>query len=327
LATSVFFGDRPGGNFGFVAEYDSQESVADTVPASSGGSNVAETTHAAGAIYQVPTQGGRIHVVDYPGEEPALVLMHGFPDDTRMYERLVPLLAPRRAVTIDFLGYGSSDRPERDVLNAANHADQLRAALDGVGLDRAVLVGHDASGPVAIDFAVAASERVSRLVLLNTYYGHAPTLELPALIRLLADPELAALADAMLDDPNQRLWLLQLTARQWGEDPDDPNGIGLFVVPQFFGDAEHADALPAIRAWTAALFGDLDAQDAATWDGRLATLDIPVTLAFGALDRFLNPDVAAHLAGLFKDAELHLVDGASHWPQWDKPEVVAELIR
>src|SRR5262249_31253177 len=158
---------------------------------------------------------------------------------------------------------GGSDRPDREVLDAGNHVDQLRAVLDGVEIDGAALVGHDASGPVAIDFALAAPDRVRQLILLNTYYGHAPTFELPAMIRLFADPKMAPLADAMLDDANQRLWLLQFTARQWGEDPDDPNGVGAFVLPEFFGDAENADALPAIRAWTAALFRDLDAQDAA----------------------------------------------------------------
>lgn len=286
-----------------------------------------ETMGATATIHEVPTAGGKIHVADYSGEGPALILMHGFPDDGRMYDRLIPRLAPRRAVTIDFLGYGRSDRPERGVLDAADHVNQLRAALDGLGLDQVVLVGHDASGPVAVDFAVASPARVSRLILLNTYYGHAPTLGLPSLIRVLADPELVPLADAMIDDPNQRLWLLQHTARQWGEDPDDPNGIGVFVLPEFFGDADNADALPAIRAWTAALFGDLDTQDEVIWDGRLAGPDVSVRLVFGALDPFLNPGVGTHLARLFKRAELHLVDGASHWPQWDRPEGVAELIR
>jgi len=286
-----------------------------------------DTMHADATTDEVSTPGGQIHVVDYPGDEPALVLMHGFPDNARIYDKLVPLLAPRRALTIDFLGYGRSDRPRREVLDAANHIDQLQAALDARNIDRAVLVGHDASGPVAIDFAVAAPDRVRQLVLLNTYYGHAPTLELPPLIRLLADPSLGALADAMLDDPNQRLWLLQQTARQWDRDPDDPNGIGLFVLPQFFGDSEQTDALEAIRAWTGQLFADLDAQDAATRDGQLRALDLPVTLAFGTADRFLNPELATFLAGQFQHSELHLIEGASHWPQWDKPKVVAELIR
>jgi 2-hydroxy-6-oxonona-2,4-dienedioate hydrolase len=277
---------------------------------------------------QVPTALGRLHVTDRPGAEPALVLMHGFPDDSRIYNRLVPLLSPRRAVTLDFLGYGSSDRPQAGAPGPAGHLHQLGAVLDELGIETAVLVGHDASGPVAIDYALTAPGRVGQLILLNTYYGHAPALRLPEMIRLLADPDMTPLADAMLDDPDQRMWLLGHTARQFGGDPLDPDSVGITsVLPQFFGDAGRPDALPAIRAWTAALFSDLDAQDQRITQGQLAGLDVPVGLVFGALDRYLSPDLAAHLASLFARADLHLVDGASHWPQWDAPKAVSGLIR
>ena len=277
---------------------------------------------------QVPTTTGRLHVADHAGDEPALVLMHGFPDDSRIYDRLVPVLSPRRAVVFDFLGYGGSDRPPPGALDRADHVHQLGAVLDGLGIETAVLVGHDASGPVAIDYALTAPDRLGQLILLNTYYGYAPALRLPEMIRLLADPDMTPLADAMLDDPDQRMWLLGHTARQFGGDPLDPGSVGITsVLPQFFGDGDHPDALPAIRAWTAALFSDLDTQDQQIALRRLAGLDIPVRLIFGALDRYLGPDLAAHLAGLFPKAGLHLVDGASHWPQWDQPEAVAELIR
>ncbi len=277
---------------------------------------------------QVPTAMGRLQVTDHPGDEPALVLMHGFPDDSRIYNRLVPLLSPRRAVAFDFLGYGGSDRPRTGALDPAGHPHQLGAVLDELGIQTAVLVGHDASGPVAIDYALTAPDRVGQLILLNTYYGHAPALRLPEMIRLLADPDMTPLADAMLDDPGQLLWLLGHTGRRFGDDPLDPGSVGVAaVVPQFFGDGDHPNALPAIRAWTAALFGDLDTQDRRIARGQLAGLDIPVSLAFGALDRYLNPDLAAHLASLFPKAVLHLVDGASHWPQWDRLNAVSELIR
>jgi len=199
-----------------------------------------------GTTRQVPTSMGRLQVADRPGDEPALVLMHGFPDDSRIYNRLVSLLSPRRAVAFDFLGYGGSDRP--------------RAGLT--------------------------------------------------------------------DPADQRMWLLGHTARQFGGDPLDPDSVRITsVLPQFFGDGGHPDSMPAIRAWTAALFGDLDTQDRQIAQGHLVGLDIPVRLVFGALDRYLSPDLAAHLARLFPRADTHLVDGASHWPQWDQPEAVAELIR
>jgi 2-hydroxy-6-oxonona-2,4-dienedioate hydrolase len=134
---------------------------------------------------QVPTALGRLHVTDRPGAEPALVLMHGFPDDSRIYNRLVPLLSPRRAVTFDFLGYGGSDRLQAGAPGPAGHLHQLGAVLDELGIETAVLVGHDASGPVAIDYTLTAPGRVGQLILLNSYYGHAPALRLPEMIRLL----------------------------------------------------------------------------------------------------------------------------------------------
>src|SRR5215470_17049556 len=54
----------------------------------------------------------RIYVRDQPGAEPAIILMHGFPDNIHLYDRLSPHLSPpRRVVLFDFLGWGSSSRP------------------------------------------------------------------------------------------------------------------------------------------------------------------------------------------------------------------------
>jgi pimeloyl-ACP methyl ester carboxylesterase len=143
----------------------------------------------------VQAPGGRIHISDHPGQDPALVLLHGFPDDSRIYDRLV------------------------------------------LQLDRVVLVGHDAGGPDAIDYTLREPGRVDQLILLDTYYGHASMLRLPEAIRLLADPELRPLADALLEDPALRLWLLGHTALRFGLDPDDPGGVAVTAVaPQFFGD-------------------------------------------------------------------------------------------
>jgi pimeloyl-ACP methyl ester carboxylesterase len=48
---------------------------------------------------------------------------------------------------------------------------------------------------------------------------------------------------------------------------------------------------------------------------------------FGAADRYLDPELARHLAGLFRRADLQLVEAASHWPRWDQPEMVAQVIK
>jgi len=275
----------------------------------------------------VRAPGGSLHVTDQPGAEPAVVLLHGFPDDSRIYDRLIPHLAPHRAVAFDFLGYGHSDRADGH-FDPGQHEAELEAVLDALGIDRAILAGHDAGGPVAVNFTLDHPDRVSRLVLMNTYYGTAARLRFPEMIRLLADRNFAPLADAMVADPAQRLWLLAHTARQFGLDPLNPDGVGvLSVLPQFFGENDTPDALAAIRAWTGALFPALAEQDARIASGQVAALNVPVSLIYGADDEYLSTDLARHLASLFGHGKLHVVDRASHWPQADQPETVARILK
>ena len=58
----------------------------------------------------------------------------------------------------------------------------------------------------------------------------------------------------------------------------------------------------------------------------LRPLEVPVSVVFGENDTYLNPALAAEIAGVFKDASLYLVPDAAHYPQLDRPEVVARLL-
>jgi pimeloyl-ACP methyl ester carboxylesterase len=78
---------------------------------------------AAAPSKRVAIPGGSLHIADYPGDGSAIVMMHGFPDDSRIYDRLIPLLAPQCAVAFDWLGYGRSGR------TGAGFADSCPADL------------------------------------------------------------------------------------------------------------------------------------------------------------------------------------------------------
>ena len=84
--------------------------------------------------HSVHHEGGSLYVLDYPGQEPAIVLMHGFPDDHRIYDKLAPLLSPRRVVTFDWLGYGRSDRTDKVASSSDDHGSELKAVLDALGI-------------------------------------------------------------------------------------------------------------------------------------------------------------------------------------------------
>lgn len=111
----------------------------------------------------------RIYVRQYAGEEPTIILMHGFPDNLHLYDRVLPYLSPsRRVVTFDFLGWGASDKPPDYPYTAQNQEGDLDAVINQLKLGRVVLVAHDASGPPAIDWALHHPDPVAALVLLNT---------------------------------------------------------------------------------------------------------------------------------------------------------------
>ncbi len=162
-------------------------------------------------------QRGSYHIYarEYPGEEPTIVLMHGFPDNVHLYDRLVPWLSSsRRVVTCDFLGWGASDKPAGYPYTAAHQVLDIDAVIEHLKLEQVVLVAHDASGPPAIDWALRHADRVAALVLLNTYYGVMPTLRAPEAIWLFYAR--GSVAEAYSD--RQRRWRVYTACQPVGKE-------------------------------------------------------------------------------------------------------------
>lgn len=276
----------------------------------------------------VQTPHGRVYTIEIPGDDPPFVLMHGFPDDHRIYDKLLPHLSPRRAVAFDFVGYGRSERTDGAHFSPEDHGAEITAVLDALDIDRAILVGHDASGPDAVVFSITNPRRVADLVLLNTIFGNRPSLVMPEMTRLFGEPQLQTLADDMVRDPNQLLWLLQRWGVQWELDANDPDGVVRHsILPQFYGDDDQPDAVASVRAWCAGLRDTLDRQDALVNSGALSQIEVPVSIIWGENDQYLSPSHAAEIAALFPEASAHFLPGAGHWPQHDQPHQVAELLK
>ncbi len=161
--------------------------------------------------HHVPREQGSVYARDYKGADPAFVLTHGFPDNLKIYDDLVPYLVAsgRRVVAFDFLGYGASDKPAGAVYGFEQQLGDLEAIVEALHLEKIIPVGHDAGGPAAINFAIDHPDRVASLCVLNTFYAATPTLRLPELIELFATPGLKALTDAILESPEQLAWVLR----------------------------------------------------------------------------------------------------------------------
>ena len=273
--------------------------------------------------YQEPMvrwNGHRVYVRDYAGQDPPIVLLHGFPDNVHLYDRLVPHLAGRRrVVTFDFLGWGASDKPTDYRPTAASQALELDAVIDQLGLQEIVLVPHDASGPPAIDWALGHPERVARLVLLDTYYQWTPRLRRPPAIALYSTPILKSLVR----------WMAR---RIKGFD----RSLYFWQVGRFISDPEVTDELVPLlySQWLAtrpafwALNDDLlkTVMSRRKMIPRMKAFDRPVRIVFGDGDPWMNMGVAKKFHELFPTSELFVVAGARHYLQVDEPEEVARLI-
>ena len=272
----------------------------------------------------VDRDGHRIYTREYPGQEPAILLLHGFPDDLHLYDRLLPHLnPPRRVITFDFLGWGGSDKPTGYPYTAANQTGDLDAVISQLGLDQVTVVVHDASGPPGIDWALEHPERVAELVLLNTYYCAMPGLRSPEAIWLFSTPLVRAVAR-----PVSRLFGDLVFRRMYH-----------WQVGRFFADPKVGEEfLPLLHqqfvaspSTHEAFFGlnrDLRATIAAGTAAvpRLRRFGRPVRIVFGAADPYLNARVAQRFHQLLPTSELFLLDGARHYVQMDKPEEVARLL-
>jgi pimeloyl-ACP methyl ester carboxylesterase len=253
-----------------------------------------------------------------------LVLMHGFPDNIHLYDRLLPHLAGRRPVVrFDFLGWGRSDKPQGYPYTATNQVGDLAAVVAAVekhlDASQLTLVAHDASGPPSIDWALANPEQVATLVLLNTYYHWTPSLRRPPAIALYSTPLIRTAARALVrwrPDLDRRLYAWQVGG--FIQDPE----IRKVFVPQLY--EQFLPAQPAFWRLNDDLLGTVLTRRRRIPE--LRQFAPPVRVIFGSRDRYLNPRVARQFADLFPNSQLHLLDDAGHYVQVDQPQQVATLI-
>ncbi|WP_049563603.1 alpha/beta fold hydrolase [Nonomuraea sp. SBT364] len=114
--------------------------------------------------------GARMRWVETPGAEPARVYLHGLGAASAPYYAAAvahPLLAGRRSLLVDLLGFGISDRPDDFPYTLEAHADAVALALRRAEVSGAEVIAHSMGGAVAIVLAARHPGLVSGLVLVD----------------------------------------------------------------------------------------------------------------------------------------------------------------
>lgn len=124
------------------------------------------------APHYVDVDGLRMHYLDEgPPDGEVVLLLHGEPSWSYLYRRMIPVLtrAGLRAVAIDLVGFGRSDKPtRREDYTYQAHVDWTWAAIEAIGLTDITLVCQDWGGLIGLRLVGEHPERFARVVAANT---------------------------------------------------------------------------------------------------------------------------------------------------------------
>ena len=249
----------------------------------------------------------------------AFVLVHGFTgsrDDFR--EQMAPLGALGRTIAVDQRGHGGTTNSGKAELYAvANLVEDLCAAFEALGLERADLLGHSLGGVVALHFTLAHPERVASLVLMDTsprpIRGRSSETARAAIAAFAREHGMAALAQRMR----------QMAAANPAVAPAAKRAEERMGSDAFWERIQRKHEAMDPVAWDAlsAQLGQL----AAVVD-RLGEIDCPTTIVVGAEDTpFLEP--SDEMERRVRGARRVTIPDAAHSPQLENPAAWLEAIR
>jgi pimeloyl-ACP methyl ester carboxylesterase len=102
--------------------------------------------------------------------EPTLVFIHGWSTDGRYWRGQLPYFSQsHRVVTIDLAGHGHSGLG-RDAFTMPAFGEDVKAVLDDLDVEQAILIGHSMGGPVSVEAARLVPERVIGIIGVDTFH-------------------------------------------------------------------------------------------------------------------------------------------------------------
>jgi pimeloyl-ACP methyl ester carboxylesterase len=255
------------------------------------------------------------------GTGPAVILLHGFPQDWYEFHQIMPRLATRFTVIApDLRGIGGS-KPTPGGYDAANLAEDIRQLAQHLNLERVYLVGHDLGGIVAYAFARLYPEETRGVMILDV-----PLPGIEPWEDVEADPLLWHINFHQTPDLPEQLiagrqavyfrhfWSLGTVNGDGISDDDAAHYASAYAAPeQLRAGFEMYRALPANEEFNAA---------------QRSAIEVPLVLA-GGDQGFgpLLPDIAEALQTHgWTNVTVELIEKSGHYVADEQPEAVAALI-
>ena len=253
-------------------------------------------------------------------EAPTIVLLHGYPSSSRMFDALLPLLATRyHLIAPDYPGFGQSDAPQpSEYRYTFDHlAETTNALLEQLQVRQYVLFLQDYGGPVGFRMALAHPQRVLALVLQNANaYREGLGAKWSGIAQYWEDP--AA-------HPEQLDAFLSFEGTRYRHIANSPNPER--YNPDTWTEEYAYLSRPGQREIQGQLLYDYRTNVAAypLWQQWLREHRPPTLVVWGRYDpSFISLGAEAYKRDV-PDAEIHLLD-AGHFALDEKVDEIAQLI-
>lgn len=266
----------------------------------------------------LPQAGARVHLLEAGTGDPVVILHGGAGVGAEHIPLLAHLSRRFRVVLPDRPGHGlSGDFDYRRDLTQAN-VEFVAALLDELGIERAAIVGNSYGGLMAVQFAIAHPERVSRLVLLGFFPGI--DRKLPALMRVTVVPVLGSLLGRIFGRPtvnNTRKFFSKLLVAHIERMPDE------LVELEALHSRRHGRSIAGLfrEGFTVRGFRPRYLVGA-----DLPKLAVPTFWLWGERDAFMPLDSARATAARIPGARFSVIPDAGHLPTTDQPAETARQL-
>lgn len=264
-----------------------------------------------GAIF-VRTEG------DLSGQTPIL-LLHGFPTSCHDYTRVWARLAAHHPlITLDFLGFGASDKPPSFSYSLFEQADVVLQILARLELPEVHLVAHDMGTSVATELCARRERGLLPIRLKSLTLSNGSVLldlaHLTPAQQILRRPVLGDLFARVSSYP-----LFQHNMRALFGTPDLIDGSELRQMWELLSRADGKARLPKISSYL-----DERRRFEERWVGALRRLEnTPALVLWGAKDPVAVLPIGEQLGKIIPGARLRVLHELGHYPQLEDPGAFA----
>ena len=247
------------------------------------------------------------HKINYykRGKGKALVFLHGFGEDSSIWDEFTQAFSKNKIIRIDLPGFGKSEAVEN--VSIEYMADAVKAVLNELKIKSCILIGHSMGGYVSLVFA---KRYESTLIGLGLFHSHpfADTAE---------KKENRLKSIKFLEKNGHIHFVKQLIPKIFAPSFQSSNG---FLIDQMIHRASSYSTEGFISA-THAMINRSDQSEV------LKNINCPVLFIVGKKDEFISLEYSLNQTALPNIADIHILDDVGHAGMFEAKKETRKQIR